>query len=118
MRVQLSLLALLAVLASAAPVPATAAGNPAWEACFAPGSTPDERVKACSTVIDSKSETGERLASAYCVRGHGFTEKGELDAALSDLDEAVRLDPTYACAYNNRGRVYNFKRDYDRAIAE
>ena len=26
--------------------------------------------------------------------------------------------PTYACAYNNRGRVYSFKRDYDRAIAE
>ena len=71
-------------------------------------------MKACSTVIDSKSETGQRLAGAYCNRGHGLTEK----RALSDLDEAIRLDPTYACAFNNRGRLYSFKRDYDRAIAD
>ena len=118
MRVPLSLMALLAVVVSTAPVPAAAEGGPAWEACVGLTSTPDERVKACSTVIDARSETGRRLAGAYCNRGHGLTEKRELDAALSDLDEAVKLDPTYACAYNNRGRVYSFKRDYDRAIAE
>ena len=38
--------------------------------------------------------------------------------ALADLDEAIRLDPTYACSYNNRGRTYAFKGDYDRAIAD
>ena len=40
------------------------------------------------------------------------------DAALADLDEAIRLDPTYACSYNNRGRTYAFKGDYDHAIAD
>jgi hypothetical protein len=44
-------------------------------------------------------------------------EKREFDAALSDLDAAVRLAPDYACAYDHRG-VYSFRRDYDRAIAE
>ena len=118
MRVPLSLIVLLAALVAAAPVPAAAEAGPAWEACVALASTPDQRVKACSAVIDTRSETGRRLAGAYCNRGHGLTEKRELDAALSDLDEAVRLDPTYACAFNNRGRVYSFKRDYDRAIAD
>ncbi|MDI3559819.1 tetratricopeptide repeat protein [Bradyrhizobium sp. Arg816] len=69
-------------------------------------------------MIDTRSESGQRLAGAYCNRGHGLTEKRELDAALSDLDESVLLDPGYACACNNRGRVYSFKRDYDRAIAD
>ncbi|BBZ95436.1 hypothetical protein BRDID11004_36580 [Bradyrhizobium diazoefficiens] len=118
MRVPLSIMALLAALASTAPAPASAEGGPAWDACVGLTSTPDERVTACSSVIETKSETGRRLAGAYCNRGHGLTEKRELDAALSDLDEAVRLDPAYACAYNNRGRVYSFKRDYDRAIAD
>src|SRR5437588_7777972 len=118
MRVPLSLMALLAALVSTAPVPAAAEGGPAWEACVGPASTPGERVRACSTVIDTQSETGRRLAGAYCNRGHGLTERRELDLALSDLDQAIRLDPTYACAFNHRGRVYSFKRDYDRAIAD
>ena len=73
---------------------------------------------ACSAVIDAKRETGSKLAAAYCFRGHGLTEKRQLDAALSDLNESIRLDPTSACALTNRGRVYAFKRDLDRAIAD
>src|SRR3954452_126437 len=118
MRVPLSLIAMLAALISPAPAPALAAGGPAWEACVGLASKPDERIKPCSTVIETKSESGSRLAVAYCNRGHGLTEKRELDAAQSDLDEAIRLEPCYACAYNNRGRVYSFKRDYDRAITD
>ena len=32
-----------------------------------------------------------------CFRGHGLTEKRELDAALSDLNDSIRLDPSSAC---------------------
>ncbi|BAC49985.1 bll4720 [Bradyrhizobium diazoefficiens USDA 110] len=97
MRVPLSIMALLAALASTAPAPASAEGGPAWDACVGLTSTPDERVTACSSVIETKSETGRRLAGAYCNRGHGLTEKRELDAALSDLDEAVSsIRPTPA----------------------
>jgi tetratricopeptide (TPR) repeat protein len=79
---------------------------------------PTERVAACTGVIEAKSETGARLAAAYCNRGHGLTEQRELDRALADLDEAIRIDPAYACSYSNRGRVHAFKQDYDRAIAD
>ncbi|MET4800720.1 tetratricopeptide repeat protein [Bradyrhizobium sp. LB11.1] len=110
MRVPLTLMALLAAFVSTAPVPAAAEGGPAWEIRVGLTRTPDERLKACSTVIDTRSETGRRLAGAYCNRGHGLTEKRELDAALSDLDEAVRLDPTYACAAPKAGRAVAPKR--------
>ena len=89
-----------------------------WQTCISVTTPPDDKVAACSAIIDAKRETGSKLAAAYCFRGHGLTEKRQLDAALSDLNELIRLDPTSACALTNRGRVYAFKRDLDRAIAD
>ncbi|WP_249142766.1 tetratricopeptide repeat protein [Bradyrhizobium sp. AUGA SZCCT0160] len=97
---------------------ASAAGDRNWQACTNTTTAPNERVTACSVVIDGKTETGKRLAGAYCNRGHGLTEKRELDAAMADLNEAIKLDPDYACAYTNRGRVYAFKRELDHAISD
>ncbi len=102
----------------AAPQFARADDTPEWKTCISPTNTGAERLPACSAVIDAKSVTGRKLAGAYCIRGNDRTEKGELDAALADLNEAISIDATYACAYVNRGRVYGFKGDYDRAIAE
>src|ERR1700682_2053868 len=93
-------------------------GEQVWQRCIGAATAPDNRVSACTSVIDAKTETGRKLAAAYCNRGHGLTEKRELDRALADLDEAIWLDPAYACAYTNRGRVYAFKRDLDRAMAD
>jgi hypothetical protein len=80
-----------------------------WQTCIIVTTSPDDKVKACSTVIVAKRETGCKLAAAYCFRGHGLTEKRQYDAALSDLNESIRLDPTSACALTNRGRVYALK---------
>src|SRR6185295_4005487 len=102
----------------AAPQLARADDTPEWKTCISVTNIGAERLPACTAVIEGKTETGRRLAGAYCIRGNDLTEKGELDAALADLNEAIAIDPTYACAFNNRGRVYNFKRDYDRAIAD
>jgi tetratricopeptide (TPR) repeat protein len=38
------------------------------------------------------------------------------DEAIADYDKVIRLDPKYAAAYNNRGIVYQDKREYDKAI--
>ena len=37
---------------------------------------------------------------------------------MADYDEAIRIDPTFALAYNNRGDAWFNKGDLDRAIAD
>ena len=100
------------------PPAASAEGDQSWQTCISLTTPPDEKVAACGAVIDAQPENRIRLATAYCFRGHGLTEKRQLDAALSDLNESIKLDPTSACALTNRGRVYGFKGDLDRAMAD
>jgi len=34
------------------------------------------------------------------------TTEGELDRAITDYNETMRLDPTYIFAFNTRGRLH------------
>jgi tetratricopeptide (TPR) repeat protein len=57
---------------------------------------------------------------------HGYTmraviwckERRELDKAIADHTEAVRLAPTEAWVYINRGLAWDARREYDKAIAD
>src|SRR5262245_2512199 len=115
MRIRHSALTLAALAVFLHSPAARAEDTPAWKACISTTNTGAERFASCTAVIEARTETGRRLAAAYCIRGHENNEKRALDAALADLDEAIRLDPTYACAYNNRGRTFAFKGELDRA---
>jgi len=42
-------------------------------------------------------------AVAFLDRGKANADKANLDAAISDDDKAIALDPAWALAYNNRG---------------
>jgi len=42
-------------------------------------------------------------------------QKGEVDRALADLNEAARIDSTNLYAFWNRGAVYAAKGDFDKA---
>lgn len=46
------------------------------------------------------------------------TAAARFDDAIKDLDEAIRLAPDLAAAYNNRGVAYQKKRDFRRALAD
>jgi tetratricopeptide (TPR) repeat protein len=60
----------------------------------------------------------EKDAKFYFDRGLEWAQKGELDKALADFTEAIRLNPKEARAYTNRGNVWMLKKDYDQAIAD
>jgi len=53
-------------------------------------------------------------------RGQAFMyrNKGDNDRAIADFNEAIRLKPNDASAYNNRGLAYAAKGDDDHATAD
>ncbi|MDP7035656.1 MAG: tetratricopeptide repeat protein [Planctomycetota bacterium] len=55
-------------------------------------------------------------AGGYLERGYNRQLKGDLEGAIKDYTEAVRLDPRFSKAYNNRGRVYSMLNQLDRAM--
>jgi tetratricopeptide (TPR) repeat protein len=57
-------------------------------------------------------------AYLYANRGAAYARKGDLDHAIADFSEAIRLDPKLAAGYHNRGNAYQAKSDFDRAIAD
>jgi len=57
-------------------------------------------------------------AIAYFNRSHGYTDAGELDKALSDLDASQKLEPAFPNIYNDRGFIYFKRGEYDKALNE
>ena len=52
------------------------------------------------------------------VHGRAYANKGDIEKAMGSFNEAIRLDPTYAFAYFNRGWGCQRKFEYERAIAD
>jgi len=75
--------------------------------------TLDEAPAYYSVLIAS----GQRKAWAYNLRGCASREQGNLDAAIADFDEAIKLEPT-AQVYDNRAGIWQDKKDYAKAIAD
>jgi tetratricopeptide (TPR) repeat protein len=66
--------------------------------------------------VDPKYAAG--YATAYANRGNAYRANGDLDLAISDFNEAIRLSPKYAKAYYLRGLAHGDRSDLDRAIAD
>jgi tetratricopeptide (TPR) repeat protein len=62
-------------------------------------------------------QVGVMTAGDYSNRGATYDTLELYELALVDLNEAIRLDPTYAQAYYNRGNSYYHLRQYEQAIA-
>jgi hypothetical protein len=57
-------------------------------------------------------------AKTLLARGDDFNIKGELDRAIADYDAALKVDPAFAEALNNRGMAWRSKGDRRRALAD
>ncbi len=60
----------------------------------------------------------ERISWHHVVKGWGHYNLGELETSIADYNEAIRLNPNYDKAFNNRGIAYWAKGELDRAIAD
>ena len=60
----------------------------------------------------------EKFPGAYNNRGHAFYINGQLDRAIDDFNQAIRLDPISSKAYLNRGAAFVDKGQLDRANAD
>src|SRR6266851_8424920 len=96
----------------------TATAQPSLGACFSTdaGTSLDLRIDACTSFIQSKGLSQDRLAIAFQNRGSAYVAKGDTDRAIQDYDQAIKLDPKYANAFNSRGIAYQAKGDNERAI--
>ena len=52
------------------------------------------------------------------MRGAAYRSQGELNLAIADYNQAIKLNAKFAQAYHNRGVAYDHKGDYDRAIQD
>jgi lipoprotein NlpI len=78
-----------------------------------PHADADLMIEGCTAVIQS-----ERRAWAFTNRGTAYFDKGNIDRAIADFNQAVQIEPKYALAYNNRGVAYRSRGDFDKAIAD
>jgi lipoprotein NlpI len=93
--------------------------SPQWALCTGkPDVERNRQITACTSLIESGKESRQDQAVAHHNRGLAYAVKGDLDRAIADFTEAIRLDPKDALAYNDRGAAYAVKGDFDRAIAD
>jgi len=57
-------------------------------------------------------------APGYSARAAMWRDKGDFKQAISDSDEAIRLEPNRAVLYNNRANIWRKQREYEKAIAD
>src|SRR5580704_6612158 len=79
---------------------------------------PDQRMAACTRVVDDMTETAVNRAAAFIGRASVYFNRKDYDHAIPDYSEAIQLDPKNARAFNSRGNSYLAKHDPDRAIAD
>jgi len=78
---------------------------------------PSDIIRACTELIESSDTTPESLVSYLNSRAWAFRRSSDLDAAISDLDRALAVDPDILRTWVNRAYVHNAAGDID-AVAE
>jgi lipoprotein NlpI len=107
------------LLATALLSPATAQRAQEWKCTGNPDIPWDQQITNCTNAIQSGKYSGAEIAGVYYNRGLAYHRgRGDLDHAIADYDEAIRLNPSGAMYYNNRAIAYRAKGELDRAIAD
>src|ERR1044071_8907312 len=74
-----------------------------------PGIPWDEQIAVCTSAIKSGRFTGKELATAFISRAAAHRAKGDLERAIQDYDQAIRLNPNEATAFYYRGMAHGMR---------
>ena len=96
--------------------PALAASQQDWDGCQS--KDPATAIPACSAIIPDETETPQSRADAYVFRAGAYLAQGNLDRAIADYGEALKLTPRNIVAYVSRALAEFKKGDKDRAILD
>lgn len=114
-------LSLLGALALACAAPATAQPSPEdEEKCWDTGEAfaPEEQVASCTALLEADGVLEEDRPYLIAMRGWSYHKLGDLEHALADYTEKVRLQPEAADGYGWRGSVYLDQEDYPQALED
>ena len=100
---------------SASPVRADAEQD--WRNCVAV-SLPKASIEACTRLLSSGRLGNANRAVTYFNRGNAYFNVRKYEEAVTDYDQAIRLNPKDAAAYFNRGDARYNLRQYREAIAD
>jgi tetratricopeptide (TPR) repeat protein len=78
----------------------------------------DRTLAGCTKVLALKNLKAPLREGAFVVRGRAFAMKGDVDHAIADYNEAIRINPKGSLAITFRGAAYHVRGDYDHAIAD
>jgi tetratricopeptide (TPR) repeat protein len=104
------------LLSAVAMVPVGAVAD-ALDDCRA-ATSPEARLAACSRLIEDRASPPDQKALAYRFRGRTRVEAGALEAAIADLDAAIRLAPSDSQAFVFRAQARLGRGDVEGAVAD
>jgi tetratricopeptide (TPR) repeat protein len=96
------------------PMPSASQTNPDFQPCMSVGDL-KKRGEACDRLIKSGRLSGNELAEAYFGRGLMNQSANQVDAAIADYSEALKLNPRHSVAASSRGGQYLSKNDFANA---
>lgn len=64
------------------------------------------RIEGCTALLAQPDLPSGERAKAYALRALAYSVLGQYDRALPDYDEAIRINPDFAVALNNRAWAY------------
>jgi len=78
----------------------------------------DKGAAACSRVIEDANESVSNRANAFFNRGTWHNARHQLDEAIRDYDEAIRLEPKNGERYYIRAHAWREKGDPEKELAD